>query len=195
MLAEVEIIVIFLGNFMFISFPIFSFFIFCFPFGLKAMGSSLPLAIAVGVEDSSLDGMVRGGSVISSFVGSQPSVFSQEEVATPICDEDPVIVAAPAVKPHQDDLLVRVFYDSLAGGKTSGDPRRVLKSMAERGNCAARLAVAILYKTGKENFEMGEEEVFRNLEAAYPIFLSYENTSPATYEYWNRLLVEHGLRK
>ena len=100
MLPEVEIIVIFLGNFMFISFLIFSFFTFCFPFGLKAADSSLPLAIAVGVESCSLGTMVRGSSVISSFVGSQPSVFSQDEIATPICDEDPHIVAAPAVKPQ-----------------------------------------------------------------------------------------------
>jgi len=195
MLTEVKIIVIFLGNFMFISFLIFSFFVFCFPFGLKAADGSLPLAIAVGVEGS-LGTMVRGSSVISSFVGSQPSVFSQDEIVTPICDEDPDIVAAPAVKSPQDDSLVRVLYDSaLAGGKAIGDSSRALELMAKRGDCSARLAVAILYNMRKENFEMDQEEVLRNLEEAYPVFLSYENTSPEVYAHWNRLLAEHDLKK
>lgn len=169
-----------------------------------AMEGDLPL-IGVAVEGGSLGNHTgQISSLPSDLTGggdSQQAILSQEgmRIRTPSFDvsirvEEVVeFCSPPPCFLHEEPLVKILFYRIYREKDARGVSGATIRSIAERENCLAELAVAILYKTGRRGFEKDERKAEDHLIKAYPGFsFLYKIRYPIVYGEWYQLLVEHG---
>ncbi|MBY0280626.1 MAG: hypothetical protein K2W94_00505 [Alphaproteobacteria bacterium] len=148
--------------------------------------TGIPIAVVVSMGSP----VVRASSITAALTDSQPWVDSQGEELVVMSHADEEKRSTPCYGIRMtvcDDLIVRSLFERVL----DVTQQAVLKNMADRGICTARLAIRILHKP-EMNFDMTEDEVSKSFNEAFSVFSSYQTTNLSVYQYWILQLSNHG---